>query len=144
MKLLVTGLIAALASVVSASEGAPEGDATTRAPWHPPHPTPTSISSSSSSSTSTTFIISITTLPGHPTTTAACPTVTQTTRPSGCDPVRCPVPECTLDQELFVPCGCGIQTALFVDGCQTACPSGCITRTTTLSAVCATETPAAV
>ncbi|KAI1080513.1 hypothetical protein F5B20DRAFT_539556, partial [Whalleya microplaca] len=136
MKVLFTGLIAALASIASATEV----DETTRRPW-PPRPTPTSVSSSSS--TSTTFIISITTLPpGEPTTTAlVCPTVTHTTRPSGCEPIRCPVPGCTSEEELFVPCGCAIQTALFVDGCQTACAEGCITQVTTLSAVCATASP---
>ncbi|KAI0886038.1 uncharacterized protein GGS22DRAFT_122986 [Annulohypoxylon maeteangense] len=116
-----------------------------------PHPTKTSIPSSLSSlssSTSTSFIISITTLPGNnPTTTAiaACPTVTHTTRPSDCSPFLCPVPGCTEEKELIVPCGCaGVKTALFVDGCQTACPGGCVTRLMTLTAVCGSQTQAPV
>ncbi|KAI1403168.1 hypothetical protein F4819DRAFT_452347 [Hypoxylon fuscum] len=139
MKFLVVGLIAALASVVSAApaevinQEAPE----TRHPH--PHPTP------SPTTTTTSFTFIITTIPGHPTTTeapAACPTVTHTTRPADCQPLACPVPGCTFEKELFIPCGCsGVKTALFIDGCQTACPGGCITRLKTATAVCATATP---
>ncbi|KAI0017890.1 hypothetical protein F4780DRAFT_781884 [Xylariomycetidae sp. FL0641] len=98
-------------------------------------------------STTTTFIISVTELPGpphHPTPPPRpCPTVTQTMRPSNCEPVRCPIPGCTQELDMFVPCGCAVQTALFVDGCQKACPAGCATRTNTLSQLCeATAAPA--
>ncbi|KAI8627021.1 hypothetical protein F5Y19DRAFT_487304 [Xylariaceae sp. FL1651] len=107
-----------------------------------PPPPPTSTPSSTSSSTSTPFIITVTTLPGKPTVTPTpCPTVTFTTRPSDCDPIRCPIPDCTFERDLVVPCGCDIKTLLSVDGCQTACPTGCATRTTTLSQLCVTATP---
>ncbi|KAI1378930.1 hypothetical protein F4677DRAFT_353153 [Hypoxylon crocopeplum] len=143
MKVLSVGLIAALASLVGAA--VIEKVAATNAPHWPPHPTSSSVVVPSTTS-SFTFII--TTLPGHSTTSSAalaCPTVTHTTRPSGCDPMLCPVPGCTFQQDLIVPCGCaGVKTALFVDGCQTACPTGCITRLSTISAVCATATPAPV
>ncbi|KAK6956417.1 hypothetical protein Daesc_001694 [Daldinia eschscholtzii] len=147
MKVLI-GFVAALASVVGIVGAAPaeaiadpnvEATGTQRpAYW------PTRTVSSLSSSTTTTFIISITTLPGQPSTTpipVACPTVTHTTRPSNCEPLQCPVPGCTFQKELVVPCGCaGVKTALFVDGCQTACPGGCITRLRTVTALCATQT----
>ncbi|KAI1392168.1 uncharacterized protein F4822DRAFT_117520 [Hypoxylon trugodes] len=148
MKFFIVGFVAALASVVSAT-AAVEAEAVvnsepseTRRPPHWPHPSSTT--AASSSETTTSFIITITTLPGHPTTSvsAACPTVTHTTRPSECEPFLCPVPGCTLEEELFIPCGCkGVKTALFVDGCQTACPEGCITRLRTVTAACATATP---
>ncbi|KAI1101522.1 hypothetical protein F4804DRAFT_9787 [Jackrogersella minutella] len=141
MKGFIVGFLAALASFAGANPIA--GSEPTEPRW--PHPTRTTSLSSLSSSTTTSFIISITTLPSDPTapTSQACPTVTHTTRPSDCDPILCPVPGCTLNKELIVPCGCsGVKTALFVDGCQTACPEGCITRLTTLTAVCATQTPA--
>ncbi|OTA95405.1 hypothetical protein M434DRAFT_28910 [Hypoxylon sp. CO27-5] len=139
MKVFFVGLLAALASVVTASEEPTDSR-------RPPHwPTPTSSFSSLSTSTTTSFIISITTLPGHPPAPSACPTVTHTTRPSDCTPILCPVPGCTVQKELIVPCGCsGVKTALFVDGCQTACPEGCMTRLMTLTAVCATQTPAPI
>ncbi|KAI0384523.1 hypothetical protein F5Y04DRAFT_231134 [Hypomontagnella monticulosa] len=141
MKFFVVSFIAALAGVVSATPV----ESTfiiepTVIPNNPPHWPPRP----SSSSTSTTFEISITTLPVQPTSTApaACPTVTHTTRPSNCEPMQCPIPGCTVQKELFVPCGCkGVKTALFVDGCQTACPEGCITRLRTATALCATPTP---
>lgn len=120
----------------------PDPDVTEPEPYWP-HPTRTSSLSSLSSSTSTSFIISITTLPGNsPTPTlGACPTVTHTTRPSDCSPMLCPVPGCTEEKELIIPCGCsGVKTALYVDGCQTACPAGCITRLMTLTAACDTQT----
>ncbi|KAI0140521.1 hypothetical protein GGR57DRAFT_520753 [Xylariaceae sp. FL1272] len=104
----------------------------------PTPPTPTS--TSTSTSTSVTWII--TTVPGKPTVTPKpCPTVTLTTRPAGCDPIRCPIPSCTEEREMDVPCGCDIKTLLAVEGCQTACSTGCATRTVTSSALCATATP---
>ncbi|GAW26709.1 hypothetical protein SAMD00023353_4400710 [Rosellinia necatrix] len=108
--------------------------------WPPPPP-PTRTSTSSSS-----FIITVTVLPpGKPTVTPVppprpCPTVTVTTRPSGCQPIRCPIPGCTYEQDMIVPCGCAVRTLLWVEGCQTACPAGCATRTNTLSQLCATAT----
>ncbi|KAI6089321.1 hypothetical protein F4821DRAFT_61342 [Hypoxylon rubiginosum] len=139
MKVSVVGLFAALASVVYGAAVPAEGEADH---W-PPHPTTTVASSSSSSTTSFTFII--TTIPSKPTSSSvkpACPTVTHTTRPADCAPMQCPVPGCTWQQELLIPCGCaGVKTALFVDGCQTACPEGCITRLKTVTAACATATP---
>ncbi|KAI1457348.1 hypothetical protein F4805DRAFT_182395 [Annulohypoxylon moriforme] len=143
MKVFFVGIFAALASIVGASPVAAV-EPSEPSPFRP-HPTRTSSLSSLSSSTTTTFIITVTTLPGHdPTPTfGACPTVTHTTRPSDCTPILCPVPGCTEQKELIVPCGCsGVKTALFVDGCQTACPAGCITRLTTLTAACDSQTPA--
>ncbi|KLU90659.1 hypothetical protein MAPG_10511 [Magnaporthiopsis poae ATCC 64411] len=68
---------------------------------------------------------------------AACPTVTQTRRPDGCAPIRCPVPGCVQQEQLFLPCGCtGPRTLLEVHGCQTVCPEGCMTRTQTVSERC--------
>ncbi|OTB07367.1 hypothetical protein M426DRAFT_268645 [Hypoxylon sp. CI-4A] len=147
MKFLAFGLVAVLASIVNASpidSVANSGPPETARPPHWPHPTSSSVSTSTSSSTS--FIITVTTLPPQvPTSSAsaACPTVTHTTRPSDCEPFLCPVPGCTVEQELFVPCGCsGVKTALYVDGCQTVCPEGCITRVRTATALCATPTAA--
>ncbi|KAI1803787.1 hypothetical protein F4811DRAFT_562312 [Daldinia bambusicola] len=150
MKVLI-GFVAALASVVGIVGAAPAeaiADPNVEAPenYNPPHLPTRTVISSLSSSTTTTFIISITTLPVQPTPPTpipiACPTVTHTTRPSNCEPMQCPVPGCTFQKELFVPCGCaGVKTALFVDGCQTACPEGCMTRLRTVTALCATPTP---
>ncbi|KAI8950408.1 hypothetical protein F4801DRAFT_548949 [Xylaria longipes] len=113
----------------------------------PPPPPPTRTSTTTSSST--TFIITITTLPittappVKPTSAPLpCPTVTLTTRPSGCEPIRCPIPGCTYDRDMVVPCGCTMKTLLWVEGCQTACPEGCATRTNTLTQLCGTATPA--
>ncbi|KAI1472336.1 uncharacterized protein F4812DRAFT_454153 [Daldinia caldariorum] len=148
MKVLI-GFVAALASVIGIVSAAPAeaiADPNVEAPEnHSPSHLPTKTASPISSSTTTTFIISITTLPGQPTPTTAipvaCPTVTHTTRPSNCEPMQCPVPGCTFQKELLVPCGCaGVKTALFVDGCQTACPEGCMTRLRTVTALCATPT----
>ncbi|KAI3327189.1 hypothetical protein HD806DRAFT_385590 [Xylariaceae sp. AK1471] len=107
-------------------------------PASPPPPPPTTTTTTTSS-----FIITITTLPpGKPTTTARpCPTVTVTTRPGGCQPIRCPIPGCTYEEDMIVPCGCAPRTLLSVDGCQTACPTGCATRTNTFSQLCVTPTP---
>ncbi|KAI0487353.1 hypothetical protein F4859DRAFT_509921 [Xylaria cf. heliscus] len=106
--------------------------------WPPPPP-PTRTSTTTSSST---FIITVTTLPpGKPTVIPRpCPTVTLTTRPSGCEPIRCPIPGCTYEQDMIIPCGCDVKTLLWVEGCQTACPVGCATRTNTLSQLCGTAT----
>ncbi|KAI0875276.1 hypothetical protein GGS24DRAFT_489420 [Hypoxylon argillaceum] len=111
--------------------------------WPPPRPTRTATSSSSS------FIISITTLPapGKPTVIPRpCPTINLTTRPSNCQPIRCPIPGCTYEEDMIIPCGCAPRTLLWVEGCQTACPQGCATSTNTLSQLCATATadPAAL
>ncbi|KAI1766108.1 hypothetical protein GGR53DRAFT_464675 [Hypoxylon sp. FL1150] len=147
MKVSVVGLFVALASVVYGAAVPSEGDADLNPPHWPPHPTTTVVSSSSSTSVSSSFTFIITTLPPpKPTSSspiAACPTVTHTTRPADCSPMQCPVPGCTWQQELLIPCGCaGVKTALFIDGCQTACPDGCITRLKTVTAACATATPA--
>ncbi|KAI4868079.1 hypothetical protein F4820DRAFT_160942 [Hypoxylon rubiginosum] len=140
MKVSVVGLIAALASVAYGAAVPAEGE---NEHW-PPHPTTTVASSSAVTSSTTSFTFIITTIPGKPTSSsaiAACPTVTHTTRPAACEPMQCPVPGCTWQQELLIPCGCaGVKTALFVDGCQTACPEGCITRLKTVTAACATAT----
>ncbi|KAI0447216.1 hypothetical protein F4803DRAFT_359168 [Xylaria telfairii] len=103
----------------------------------PPPPPPTR------TSTTTTFIITVTTLPpGKPTVIPRpCPTVTLTTRPSNCSPIRCPIPGCTYEQDMIIPCGCDVKTLLWVEGCQTSCPQGCATSTNTLSQLCATATP---
>ncbi|KAI1771680.1 hypothetical protein F4818DRAFT_200286 [Hypoxylon cercidicola] len=143
MKVSVVGLIVALASVAYGAAVPAEAEADHPPHW-PPHPTTTVASSSSSAVTSSSFTFIITTLPPKPTSSsaiAACPTVTHTTRPADCSPMQCPVPGCTWQQELLIPCGCaGVKTALFVDGCQTACPEGCITRLRTVTAACATAT----
>ncbi|XXH05760.1 IMP 5'-nucleotidase [Hypoxylon texense] len=143
MKFSVVSLIAALASVAYGAAVPAEGEIDHSPHW-PPHPT-TTVASSSSAFTSSSFTFIITTLPHKPTSSsaiAACPTVTHTTRPADCSPMQCPVPGCTWQQELLIPCGCaGVKTALFVDGCQTACPEGCITRLKTVTAACATATP---
>ncbi|KAI0476419.1 hypothetical protein GGR56DRAFT_469473 [Xylariaceae sp. FL0804] len=147
MKFVVASLIVALAGTASALAHPPPPPPPP--PGHPsptPTPTSTSTSTSTSSTTTPTLTIGVTTVsPGSPTSVTgkpACPTVTFTTRPSGCDPLLCPLPGCTLDEDMLVPCGCAIATALFVDGCQTACPAGCATSTRTLSEICdATPVP---
>jgi hypothetical protein len=35
---------------------------------------------------------------------------------------------------LEIPCNCTPKTLLFVQGCQTECSTGCLTRTETISA----------
>ncbi|KAI2619671.1 IMP-specific 5'-nucleotidase-domain-containing protein [Hypoxylon sp. NC1633] len=119
MKVFLVGLIAAFASTVSAAAINVEAAETDGAPFWPPHPTTTvkttSTSKPATTSSSTSFIITITTLPPHPTSSSSrpCPTVTHTTRPSNCSPMLCPVPDCTDNKELFIPCGCaGVKTAL--------------------------------
>ncbi|KAH8907597.1 hypothetical protein BR93DRAFT_869515, partial [Coniochaeta sp. PMI_546] len=104
-----------------------------------PRPTTSTSTSTSTSSTSTSttrpiITTSITTLPPRPTTTP-CPTVTRHTQPGGCDPIRCPVPTCVFRETVSLPCGCAEpKTVLYIEGCSTACPEGCLTRTTTVSA----------
>ncbi|KAH9905302.1 hypothetical protein F4778DRAFT_701439 [Xylariomycetidae sp. FL2044] len=136
MKFIFAGIVAAFAGIAQADDFE-----TSLKPW-PPHPTPSV--TSASSATTTSFIISITTLPGQPTAVqppALCPTVTMTTRPAGCEPIRCPIPGCTEEQNLVVPCGCaGVQTLLAVEGCQTACPEGCMTRLSTYTGLCDVQT----
>ncbi|KAK3311468.1 uncharacterized protein B0T15DRAFT_76549 [Chaetomium strumarium] len=107
---------------------------TTTRRW-PPRPTTTS-----TSTTPTGIVTSIVTLPPKTTTrsiiTTPCPTVTRTTRPADCPTLRCPVPTCRVDTSMAVPCGCTPKTVLYVQGCATACPEGCLTRTATVSAAC--------
>ncbi|KAF2970501.1 hypothetical protein GQX73_g3042 [Xylaria multiplex] len=164
MKFFLVSFMAALASLTLAADPAvdpvaePATDsagepAGTDLTWWPPRVTtsittisrpssrPTSASTSTSSSSG--FIITVTTLPpGKPTVTPiACPTVTLTTRPANCQPIRCPIPGCTYEQDMMIPCGCVPRTLLWVEGCQTACPEGCATRTNTLTQLCATASP---
>ncbi|RWA11923.1 hypothetical protein EKO27_g3155 [Xylaria grammica] len=100
MKCFITALMAALASLAlavdpvvdsSVAESTTESVATevTLLPW----PTRRTTTLSTSTSTSSSFIITVTTLPGKPTVTpVACPTVTLTTRPANCQPIRlCPL-----------------------------------------------------
>ncbi|GAW15397.1 hypothetical protein ANO14919_048060 [Xylariales sp. No.14919] len=150
MKCFITALMAALASLAlavdpvvdsSVAESTTESVATevTLLPW----PTRRTTTLSTSTSTSSSFIITVTTLPGKPTVTpVACPTVTLTTRPANCQPIRCPIPGCTYEEDMIIPCNCVPRTLLWVEGCQTACPVGCATSTSTLSQLCATATPA--
>ncbi|KAK4242072.1 hypothetical protein C8A03DRAFT_11719 [Achaetomium macrosporum] len=113
---------------------------TTTPRW--PRPTTTSTTSrrttTTSSSTPTGVVTSIVTLPPKTTSviTTPCPTVTRTTRPADCPTLRCPVPTCRVDTSMAVPCGCTPKTVLYVQGCATACPEGCLTRTATISAAC--------
>ncbi|KAL2150028.1 hypothetical protein VTH82DRAFT_7704 [Thermothelomyces myriococcoides] len=108
-------------------------------------PTPRSSSTATVTPTSTSsgVITSITVLPPRTSSTITtssstipCPRVTQTTSPDGCEPIRCPVPTCAVEKDFIVPCGCEPSTVLFVTGCATACPGGCITRTRTTSLEC--------
>ncbi|KAK3943994.1 hypothetical protein QBC46DRAFT_351021 [Diplogelasinospora grovesii] len=99
---------------------------TTTSRSHRPRPT---------SSPPTTISIGITTLPPHRTTTTTpCPTVTKTTMPADCPAMPCPVPTCLYQSSVLVPCGCNPKTMLYVQGCPTACPDSCLTRTQTISA----------
>ncbi|KAK1782824.1 hypothetical protein QBC45DRAFT_194302 [Copromyces sp. CBS 386.78] len=119
---------------------------TTTATSPPPKPTSTrttvrSTSTSttrttSTSYTQTTISWSIITLPPKTTkiSTTPCPTVTKTTSPADCSPIRCPVPTCQVRSTLNVPCGCTVKTLLYVQGCATTCSDGCLTRTETASA----------
>ncbi|KAK3396128.1 hypothetical protein B0T20DRAFT_416731 [Sordaria brevicollis] len=111
----------------------------------PPKPTSTRTTtvrstSTSTSYTQTTISWSIITLPPKTTskpslsTTTPCPTVTKTTSPADCSPIRCPVPTCQVRSTLNVPCGCTVKTLLYVQGCTTTCSEGCLTRTETASA----------
>ncbi|KAI0400082.1 hypothetical protein F4802DRAFT_602401 [Xylaria palmicola] len=145
MKFSLVTFAAALAGLTLAAD--PAGDVNIDAPFietiittltrRPPPPPPTRTSTSSSVITTVTTLP--TTLPpGKPTVIPRpCPTVTLTTRPSGCQPIRCPIPGCTYEEDMIVPCGCQPRTLLWVEGCQTACPEGCATRTNTLSQLCA-------
>ncbi|KAK8093070.1 hypothetical protein PG999_014657 [Apiospora kogelbergensis] len=113
----------------------------------PPRPTrtsttrKTSTASPPSSPAPPVVTTSIIILPPRPTKTSLpCPTVIRTTQPADCTPIRCPIPGCTENTSLVVPCGCdGPKTIIAVQGCQTTCPGGCITRTTTASELCATS-----
>ncbi|KAL2260196.1 hypothetical protein VTK26DRAFT_5883 [Humicola hyalothermophila] len=114
-----------------------------------PCPTPTSSSTTphwpgrpttttTSSSTPTGVVTIITVLPPRTTSTPTptCPTVTRTTMPANCTVLRCPVPTCRTTSSVVVPCGCTPKTVLYVQGCPTACPEGCLTRTETTSLAC--------
>ncbi|KAK3331138.1 hypothetical protein B0H66DRAFT_613214 [Apodospora peruviana] len=90
-------------------------------------PTPTS-----KSTTQTRISIGVTTLPPVRTSTP-CPTITRTTSPADCPAIRCPVPTCIARSSMIIPCGCTPRTMLYVQGCATACPEGCATRTETVS-----------
>ncbi|KAI1420727.1 hypothetical protein F5Y12DRAFT_719249 [Xylaria sp. FL1777] len=149
MKFFLVTFTAALASLTLADpavdpavEPVAERDAPQLTFWPPPPP-PASTSTSSPGFIITTLPTTLpTSAPGKPTVTpVACPTVTLTTRPAGCQPIRCPIPGCTYEQDMVIPCGCDVRTLLWVEGCQTACPEGCATRTSTLSQLCATATP---
>ncbi|KAK3372435.1 hypothetical protein B0H63DRAFT_551003 [Podospora didyma] len=92
-----------------------------------PTPTPTS-------SSSTKIVTGITTLPPIIRSTP-CPVVTKTTSPADCPAIRCPVPTCISRTTLAIPCNCNPKTLLYVQGCQSTCPGGCLTRTETISQV---------
>ncbi|KAK5651299.1 hypothetical protein OQA88_12643 [Cercophora sp. LCS_1] len=95
----------------------------------PPRPT------STTSTTQTRVVTSVVTLPPV-TRTTPCPTVTRTTSPADCPAIRCPVPTCQVRSSLVIPCSCTPKTLLYVQGCATACPGGCLTRSETISATC--------
>ncbi|AEO54981.1 hypothetical protein MYCTH_2298257 [Thermothelomyces thermophilus ATCC 42464] len=106
---------------------------------------PAATPTATSTSTQTGVITSVTTLPPRTTSTSTststtsslpCPRVTHTTSPDGCEPIRCPVPTCRVESDFVIPCGCQPKTVLFVTGCATACPTGCLTRTRTTSLAC--------
>ncbi|KAI6365152.1 hypothetical protein MCOR25_005447 [Pyricularia grisea] len=102
--------------------------------WRPPTTTSRSTSTTSSRPIVT---ISITQLPTQPPVMTPCPTVTLRTQPADCPIVRCPVPNCVTQSQLRLPCGCSQpRTLLSVDGCQSDCPGGCMTRTQTVSQAC--------
>ncbi|KAI1361220.1 hypothetical protein F5Y08DRAFT_348106 [Xylaria arbuscula] len=149
MKFFLATLTVALASFALAAD--PVADAVVDSAVDIDAANPTFWPPSRTTTTTPSFTITVTQLP---TTTSApgkppvpplsCPTVTLTTRPSNCSPIRCPIPGCTYEQDMVIPCGCAVRTLLWVEGCQTACPEGCATRTTTLSQLCATSTGLAV
>ncbi|KAK3337000.1 hypothetical protein B0T19DRAFT_57954 [Cercophora scortea] len=113
----------------------PTSSTRTRRPW----PTSTSTTSTTSTSTTTTttsptkISIGITTLTPIKTTTP-CPTIVKTTSPADCPAIRCPVPTCIARESLLIPCKCTPRTLLHVQGCATACPTGCFTRSETITA----------
>ncbi|KAI1299725.1 hypothetical protein F5Y03DRAFT_365426 [Xylaria venustula] len=133
MKSILVTFVTALASFALADPVA-DADSLESTQWH-------------RSSTTTTPPFIVTTLPTTLPTSVptwpplACPTVTITTRPAGCQPIRCPIPGCTYEQDMVIPCGCDVKTLLWVEGCQTACPEGCATKTSTLTELCATAVP---
>src|SRR4051794_8513411 len=99
---------------------------TTRRTTATPTPRPTS-----QTRISTTII----TLPPIRTSTSTpCPVITKTTSPADCPGIRCPIPTCQVRSTLEIPCNCTPKTLLFVQGCQTECSTGCLTRTETISA----------
>jgi len=99
--------------------------------------TSTTIRRTTTTTTPTGVVTSVVTLPPKTTsTTTPCPKVTRTTSPADCPAIRCPVPTCRVQSSLVVPCGCEPKTVLYVQGCATACPEGCLTRTETVSVAC--------
>jgi hypothetical protein len=85
--------------------------------------------------TQTRVVTSLVTLPPVRTTTSTpCPVITRTTSPADCPGIRCPIPTCQIRSTLAIPCNCTPKTLLFVQGCQTECSAGCLTRTETISA----------
>jgi hypothetical protein len=114
---------------------------TRRRPWPPTTSTPSSSSSTPTSTSWTGVVTSVVTLPPHthsttkppPPTITPCPTITRTTSPADCSAIRCPVPTCRVETDLVIPCGCTPNTLLYVQGCATDCPDGCLTRTRTVS-----------
>ncbi|KAK0633709.1 hypothetical protein B0T14DRAFT_418319 [Immersiella caudata] len=100
---------------------------TTRRPTPTPTPTPRP-------PTTTRVVTSLITLPPVRTSTTPCPVITRTTSPDDCPGIRCPIPTCQIRSTLAIPCSCTPKTLLFVQGCQTECSSGCLTRTETVSA----------
>ncbi|KAK4466716.1 hypothetical protein QBC42DRAFT_166113 [Cladorrhinum samala] len=100
-----------------------------------PRPSTTIRSTTRPNTTQTAVVTSVVTLPPPIRTTATpCPTVTSITTPADCPAIRCPVPTCQVRTTLGVPCNCVPKTVLWVQGCATACPEGCLTRTSTVSA----------
>ncbi|KAK3902224.1 hypothetical protein C8A05DRAFT_34090 [Staphylotrichum tortipilum] len=91
----------------------------------------------STTTTPTGVVTSVITLPPKTTSTSIlCPKVTRTTSPADCPAIRCPVPTCRLSTTMTVPCGCEPKTVLYVQGCQTECPGGCLVRSETVSLGC--------
>ncbi|KAK4248734.1 hypothetical protein C7999DRAFT_30849 [Corynascus novoguineensis] len=131
MKLTLSALLG-LSSLVLADDVSPTSRHWTTRIRSTATPTPTS--------TSQGVITSVTVLPPRTSSTSTtelpCPRVTSTMSPDGCDPIRCPVPTCAVTSSFVVPCGCEPKTVLFVTGCQTECPTGCLTRTRTTSLAC--------
>ncbi|KAK3365137.1 hypothetical protein B0T24DRAFT_639191 [Lasiosphaeria ovina] len=89
---------------------------------------------SSTTTSSIPVVTGITTLP-PPIRSTPCPVITRTTSPADCPAIRCPVPTCVAQSTLAIPCNCTPKTLLYVQGCASTCPGGCLTRTQTISQV---------